>query len=144
MDTSKELASEQIGSTTTQEEIEPFLEETIELVQQRRSQGRIIWDRFIRNRAAVVGAVALLVLVLFCFIGPYLWTINPHATNALSVSSTLANPTLTLFRGSTERTVAPATPTQSPTPTSTPSYTSFPGSRARTLPCAVATSSAPR
>ena len=62
--------SEQLGSTTTQEEIEPFLEVTTELVQKRRSQGRIIWDRFIRNRAAVVGAVALLLLVLFCFARP--------------------------------------------------------------------------
>src|SRR5438874_9203688 len=86
--------SEQLGSTTTQEEVEPFLEVTPELVQERRSQGRIIWDRFIRNRAAVVGAAALLFLVLFCFVGPYLWTINPNATNALSVSSTLANPSL--------------------------------------------------
>src|SRR5436190_5615646 len=86
--------SDQLGNVTTQEEVEPFLEVTPELVQQRRSQGRIIWDRFIRNRAAVVGALALLMLVLFCFIGPYLWTINPNATNALSVSSTLANPSL--------------------------------------------------
>ena len=86
--------SEQLGQATTEEEVEPFLEVTPELVQKRRSQGRIIWDRFIRNRAAVVGAVALLVLVLFCFLGPYLWKIDPNATNALSVSSTLANPTL--------------------------------------------------
>src|SRR6476646_11066711 len=86
--------SQQLGSATTQDEIEPFLEVTPELVQKRRSQGRIIFDRFIRNRAAVVGAVAMLLLVLFCFVGPYLWTVNPDATNALSVSSTLANPTL--------------------------------------------------
>jgi peptide/nickel transport system permease protein len=86
--------SEQLGSATTQDEIEPFLEVTPELVQKRRSQGRIIFDRFIRNRAAVVGAVAMLLLVLFCFVGPYLWKVNPDATNALSVSSTLANPTL--------------------------------------------------
>src|SRR5439155_16606681 len=86
--------SEQLGQATTEEEVEPFLEVTPELVQKRRSQGRIIWDRFIRNRAAVVGALALIVLVLFCFVGPYLWTINPDTTNALSVSSTLANPSL--------------------------------------------------
>ena len=86
--------SEQLGGATTQDEVEPFLEVTPELVQQRRSQGRIIWDRFIRNRAAVVGAVALLVLVLFCFVGPYLWTINPDAANVLNVSATLASPTL--------------------------------------------------
>src|SRR5436305_8891874 len=94
MDTSEQLAPEQLGSATTQEEVEPFLEVTPELVQERRSQGRIIWDRFIRNRVAVVGAAALLLLVLFCFVGPYLWPINPNATNALNVSSTLANPTL--------------------------------------------------
>jgi peptide/nickel transport system permease protein len=86
--------SEQIGKATTEEEVEPFLEVTPELVQQRRSQGRIIFDRFIRNRAAVGGAVALFVLLLFCFVGPYIWTINPDATNALNVSSTLASPTL--------------------------------------------------
>jgi peptide/nickel transport system permease protein len=86
--------SEQLGSTTTQDEVEPFLEVTPELVQKRRGQGRIIFDRFIRNRAAVVGAAALLLLILFCFVGPFIWTVNPDATNALSVSSTLANPTL--------------------------------------------------
>ncbi len=86
--------SEQLGSAGTQEEVEPFLEVTAELVQKRRSQGRIIWDRFIRNRAAVVGAAALLVLVLFCFVGPYVWTLNPDTVNVLNVSATLANPTL--------------------------------------------------
>lgn len=86
--------SEQLGSATTQDEVEPFLEVTPELVEQRRGQGRIIWDRFIRNRAAVVGAVALLVLVLFCFVGPYLWTINPDAANILNVNATLASPTV--------------------------------------------------
>ncbi len=86
--------SEQIGSATTQEEVEPFLEVTAELVQKRRSQGRIIWDRFIRNRAAVVGALALLALVLFCFVGPYVWTADPNLANYTSVSATLANPSL--------------------------------------------------
>ncbi len=86
--------SEQLGSATTQDEVEPFLEVTAELVQKRRSQGRIIWDRFIRNRAAVVGAAALLLLVLFCFVGPYLWTLNPDSVNVLNVSATLANPTV--------------------------------------------------
>ncbi len=85
---------EQLGSTSTQEEVEPFLEVTTELVQERRSQGHIIWDRFIRNRAAVVGAVALLALVLFCFVGPYLWTLNPNTPSALSANATLASPTL--------------------------------------------------
>ncbi|MGZ6366828.1 MAG: ABC transporter permease, partial [Ktedonobacteraceae bacterium] len=37
---------------------------------------------------------ALIVLVLFCFVGPYLWKIDPDSVNVLSVSDTLANPTL--------------------------------------------------
>ncbi len=35
MDTSEQLLSEQVGSATTAEEVEPFLEETIELAQER-------------------------------------------------------------------------------------------------------------
>jgi peptide/nickel transport system permease protein len=87
--------SEQLGVTTTQDEIEPFLELTPALVQKRRSQGRILWDRFIRNRAAVVGAVALILLILFCFAGPFLWRIDPNALDTSSAAATLANPTLT-------------------------------------------------
>lgn len=64
--------SEQLGITQTEEEIEPFLELTPELVQKRRSQGRIIFDRFIRNKTAVAGAVFLLLLFIFCFLGPYI------------------------------------------------------------------------
>src|SRR5713226_8752276 len=66
--------SEQLN-ITTEEEVEPFLELTPELVQKRRSQGRIIFDRYIRNRAAVGGAVFLILLFLFCFAGP---TITGH------------------------------------------------------------------
>src|SRR5260221_12130455 len=74
-----------------QEEIEPFLELTPELVQKRRSQGRIIFDRFIRNRAAMIGAVFLIFLFLFCFAGPMLTGHNsPDAINATNVSDTLA------------------------------------------------------
>jgi peptide/nickel transport system permease protein len=60
--------SEQLGAT--QEDVEPFLEMTTELVQKRRSQGRIIFDRFMRNRVAIVGAVFLILLFLMCFVGP--------------------------------------------------------------------------
>ena len=87
--------SEQLGTTTTQDEIEPFLELTPALVQKRRSQGRILWDRFIRNRAAVVGAVALIVLILFCFAGPLIWRLDPNALDTSSAAATLANPSLT-------------------------------------------------
>lgn len=73
---------QELNVTQTQEEIEPFLEVTPALVQKRRSQARIIFDRFIRNRAAIVGAVFLLLLVLFCFVGPFvLGRGDPDAQN---------------------------------------------------------------
>jgi peptide/nickel transport system permease protein len=65
----------QLNVTTSQEEVEPILELTPELVQKRRSQARIIFDRFIRNKAALVGAAALLLMFLLCFLGP---TISGH------------------------------------------------------------------
>jgi peptide/nickel transport system permease protein len=86
--------SDRLNVTSTQEEIEPFLELTPELVQKRRSQGRIIFDRFIRNRTAIVGALCLIVLFLFCFLGPLIWRIDPNAINVISGSSSLAAPTL--------------------------------------------------
>ena len=71
--------SEQLGSSQTQEDVEPFLELTTELVQKRRSQARIIFDRFVRNRAAIVGASALILMFLFCFVGPHIWPDDPNA-----------------------------------------------------------------
>ncbi len=77
----------------TQEELEPFLEMTAALVQKRRSQSRIIFDRFMRNRAAIVGAVFLILLVLFCFLGP---TITGHnQPDALHTADALQAPSLT-------------------------------------------------
>lgn len=61
--------SQQVNATPVEDD-EPFMEMTPALVQKRRSQGRIIFDRFIRNRAAIVGASFLVLLVLFCFLGP--------------------------------------------------------------------------
>ncbi|GAC1667134.1 MAG: oligopeptide ABC transporter permease AppC [Ktedonobacteraceae bacterium] len=55
-----------------QEDIEPVMDLTPALTQKRRSQARIIFDRFIRNRAALVGAAWIIVLILFCFLGPYI------------------------------------------------------------------------
>src|SRR5258708_18923063 len=78
----------------TVDEVEPFLELTPALVQKRRSQGRIIFDRFMRNKAAVGGAVFLILLFLFCFIGPALWRVDPDAPNILHVSGTLTPPSL--------------------------------------------------
>lgn len=87
MDISERLAS----GPAIQEEVEPFLAETFELVQRRRSQGRIIFDRFMRNYVAVAGAVFLIALVIFCFLGPFLWHLNPNQINVLT---TQANPGL--------------------------------------------------
>ncbi|MGH2478491.1 MAG: ABC transporter permease [Ktedonobacteraceae bacterium] len=66
----------------------------MELVQVRRSQGRIIFDRFMRNYIAVGGAVFLIALVLYCFIGPFFWHLDPNLTHVTSVSDTLASPSL--------------------------------------------------
>src|SRR5260221_3165168 len=87
--------SEELNATgATVDEVEPFLELTPALVQKRRSQARIIFDRFIRNKAAIGGAVFLLLLFVFCFLGPALWRVAPNAQNILSVSETLAPPSL--------------------------------------------------
>ncbi len=64
--------SQQVNTTPVNDDDEPFMELTPALVQKRRSQGRIIFDRFIKNRAAIVGASFLILLVLFCFLGPYI------------------------------------------------------------------------
>lgn len=87
MDISKQIV-------TTEEEVEPFLELTPELVQKRRSQGRIIFDRFLRNRAAIIGGVFLIAMFLLCFFGPVVWRVNPDAIDISSVSATYAPPSL--------------------------------------------------
>jgi peptide/nickel transport system permease protein len=70
--------SRQINLTHPElEDLEPFLDETPELVQERRSQGRIIFDRFIRHRIAIIGAIFLIAMLLFCFFGPLFWKYNP-------------------------------------------------------------------
>ncbi len=63
-------------------------------MQKRRSQARIIFDRFMRNKAAIGGAVFLILLFVFCFLGPALWRADPNQQNILSVSETLASPSL--------------------------------------------------
>src|SRR5207244_4936978 len=84
----------QLNVTPAEEEVEPFLELTPALVQKRRSQGRIIFDRFIRNRTAILGALVLALLFLFCFLGPLVWRIDADAINVTNVTSTLAGPSL--------------------------------------------------
>jgi peptide/nickel transport system permease protein len=83
------------GVSITPEDIEPFLDETVELVQKRRSQGRIIFDRFVKNKAAVIGAAFLIFMFLFCFAGPTITGHNqPNAIHVLNVNDTLAGPSL--------------------------------------------------
>ncbi|OLB42292.1 MAG: hypothetical protein AUF64_04750 [Chloroflexi bacterium 13_1_20CM_54_36] len=81
----------QLNVTPAEEEIEPLLELTPALVQKRRSQGRIIFDRFIRNRAALVGAAVLILMFLFCFLGPVITGHNQpdviHPTDASQAPS---------------------------------------------------------
>ncbi len=86
--------SERLNVTSTEEQIEPFLEVTPALVQKRRSQGRIIFDRFIRNRAAIIGAIFLIALFLFCFVGPLIYGVDPNAVHVTDVTATFASPSL--------------------------------------------------
>src|SRR3954469_21311603 len=78
--------SDRLGISSIEEEMEPFLAETVELIQKRRSQGRIIFDRFLRNRVAVGGAVFLIFLFLYCFAGPLIWRVDPNLTHFTKVS----------------------------------------------------------
>lgn len=88
MDISKQLDEQQ-------EDIEPIMDLTPALTQKRRSQGRIIFDRFIRNKAALIGAVWIAILVLFCFLGPYITGHNQPdlvRPNLASLAPSAANP----------------------------------------------------
>ena len=84
---------DQVNPPTIQDDIEPMLEMTPALVQKRRSQARIIFDRFMRNYTAVAGAAVLIFMFLFCFLGPYITGHNdPNGINVTSASETLAGP----------------------------------------------------
>ncbi len=56
----------------TQEAALGALEITPDLARKRRSQGRIIFDRFVRNRAAVVGVIILAIIILMAIFAPIL------------------------------------------------------------------------
>jgi peptide/nickel transport system permease protein len=88
MDISQQL------NTTQEEELDSFLDLTPALVQKRRSQGRIIFDRFMRNRTAIAGGVVLIIIFLLCFLGPLFWRYDPIAINVAQVSSTYDPPSL--------------------------------------------------
>ena len=82
------------ATNVTVAEVESFLELTPALVQKRRSQGRIIFDRFVRNKAAIGSAIFLILLFVFCSLGPLFWQVDPKQQNILSISETLAPPSL--------------------------------------------------
>jgi peptide/nickel transport system permease protein len=64
-------------------------------VQKRRSQGRIIFDRFRRNRIALGGAIFLLLMILFCFLGPFITGHNqPDVLHVTDSSQIFAQPSL--------------------------------------------------
>src|SRR5579863_3089157 len=88
MDISQQL------NTTQEEELDSFLDLTPALVQKRRSQGRIIFDRFMRNRTAIAGGVVLIIIFLLCFLGPLFWRYDPIAINIDQIGSTYAPPSL--------------------------------------------------
>lgn len=84
---------DQINSSPPVAGGEPVLDLAPPLAQKRRSQGRIIFDRFVRNRAALAGAVVLILMFVFCFLGPYITGHNsPDQINVSNVSETLAGP----------------------------------------------------
>jgi peptide/nickel transport system permease protein len=76
--------SEQYSSLPLKLDEDLFFIQTPELAQKRRSQGRIIFDRFVRNRVAAGGAAFLLLLFLFCFLGPILTGHNQPDTIQLA------------------------------------------------------------
>ncbi|MDQ2887346.1 MAG: ABC transporter permease [Chloroflexota bacterium] len=87
-------SSEQVNVTSV-DELEPVIEVTPALVQKRRSQGRIIYDRFRRNRIALSGAIFLLLMLLFCFLGPFITGHNqPDVLHVTDASQIFAPPSL--------------------------------------------------
>jgi len=74
--------------------IAPALEITPELTRKRRSQLRIIFDRFMRNRVAVAGAVVLIILILAAICAPLITHYSPTAIDPTHVYAppSLAHP----------------------------------------------------
>jgi peptide/nickel transport system permease protein len=74
----------------------PAFEVTPELARKRRSQGRIIFDRFVRNKAAVVGIIVLAIMTLAAIFVP---VIDHHDPNAYNVSLQEAGPSGAFWLG---------------------------------------------
>jgi peptide/nickel transport system permease protein len=77
------------GPDTTQAAQVGALELTPTLVRKRRSQLRIIFDRFVRNRAAVAGFIVLSIIILLAIFAPVI----THKTADFDPANTIpANP----------------------------------------------------
>jgi peptide/nickel transport system permease protein len=72
------------------------VELTPELARKRRSQSRIIFDRFIRNRVAVAGAIILIIMVLLAVLAPVITPSRPgyDPTTTPFVNPPLLGPSL--------------------------------------------------
>jgi peptide/nickel transport system permease protein len=72
----------------------PVLEITPQLTRARRSQLRIIFDRFMRNRVAVAGAIVLIIMTLAVIFAPLLTHNSPTAIDLAHVYAppSLAHP----------------------------------------------------
>jgi peptide/nickel transport system permease protein len=57
----------------------PAIELTPELARKRRGQGRIIFDRFVRNKAAAVGMIVLAIMALAAIFVPFIDHNDPDA-----------------------------------------------------------------
>ena len=86
--------SEQLGSATTQDEVEPFLEVTPELVSSGAARAASFGIALFATVPPSLALSLYLYLCSFALSGPYLWTINPDAANILNVNATLASPTV--------------------------------------------------
>ena len=59
-----------------------------------RSPGAIAFKRLKRNKAAMVSAVVLILITLFCFLGPLF---NPHSYSAVYPSYVAVGPSLSPY-----------------------------------------------
>ena len=44
-----------------------------------RNQWWDVWDQFKTHRGALIGMVVFVLIVLFCFVGPLIWRVDPTA-----------------------------------------------------------------
>lgn len=60
----------------------PVVPETTEsLAEETHSPSQLAWRRFRRNKLAMAAAIFLVLLVLACYLGPFLYTVSPDIVN---------------------------------------------------------------